>query len=81
MDAVNGLSPEKRLALADPTYRCSSLYSLDRTPYRQDLRKRTLHTTSEGIYISFETPERGITSGQFAAWYQNNELIGSGVIK
>lgn len=52
-----------------------------RIRYRQDLRKGTLHSEPEGIYISFDTPERGITSGQFAAWYENNELIGSGVIK
>jgi len=35
----------------------------------------------EGAYILFEREQRGIASGQFAAWYLNNELIGSGVIK
>jgi len=35
----------------------------------------------EGIfYILFEKPQRGITPGQFAAWYLNYELIGSGII-
>jgi tRNA-specific 2-thiouridylase len=31
-------------------------------------------------YIVFDIPQRGITAGQFAAWYENDELIGSGVI-
>jgi tRNA-specific 2-thiouridylase len=32
------------------------------------------------LYILFEKPQRGITPGQFAAWYLNDELIGSGII-
>jgi tRNA-specific 2-thiouridylase len=35
---------------------------------------------SEGLYVVFNEPQRGITPGQFAAWYENDELIGSGVI-
>jgi tRNA-specific 2-thiouridylase len=35
---------------------------------------------TEGAYIVFDEEQRGITSGQFAAWYLNDELIGSGVI-
>jgi len=34
----------------------------------------------EGMYIQFENPQSAITEGQFAAWYNNDELIGSGVI-
>ncbi|MFW5822917.1 MAG: aminomethyltransferase beta-barrel domain-containing protein, partial [Tangfeifania sp.] len=52
-----------------------------RIRYRQPLEKGTLHLKEEGMYILFENEQRGITSGQFAAWYLNNELIGSGVIK
>jgi tRNA-specific 2-thiouridylase len=46
-----------------------------------------------GLYILFDTPQRGITPGQFAAWYApveeslstrardtSVEMIGSGVI-
>jgi tRNA-specific 2-thiouridylase len=33
-----------------------------------------------GMYILFDTPQRGITPGQFAAWYEGDEMIGSGVI-
>ncbi|MGL4363867.1 MAG: aminomethyltransferase beta-barrel domain-containing protein [Bacteroidales bacterium] len=28
----------------------------------------------------FEALQQGIAAGQFAAWYDNTELIGSGVI-
>ncbi len=52
-----------------------------RIRYRQPLEKGTIHMKEEGAYILFEHEQRGITSGQFAAWYLNDELIGSGVIK
>jgi tRNA-specific 2-thiouridylase len=32
------------------------------------------------LFIVFDEPQRGITSGQFAAWYEGDELTGSGVI-
>ncbi len=51
-----------------------------RIRYRQPLEKATLYQKEEGIYILFENEQRGITSGQFAAWYDGDELIGSGVI-
>jgi tRNA-specific 2-thiouridylase len=51
-----------------------------RIRYRQPLQKAKLTATSEGLYIIFEKPQRSITSGQFAAWYFDGELIGSGVI-
>ena len=52
-----------------------------RIRYRQDLEKATLFQTQTDLYIQFENPQRGITSGQFAAWYEGEELIGSGVIE
>lgn len=51
-----------------------------RIRYRQPLENGTLHVKEDGIYILFENEQRGITSGQFAAWYLKDELIGSGVI-
>ncbi|MCB9194748.1 MAG: tRNA 2-thiouridine(34) synthase MnmA [Flavobacteriales bacterium] len=51
-----------------------------RIRYRQPLSKMTLHMKAEGLYIIFNEMQRGITPGQFAAWYKNGELIGSGVI-
>jgi tRNA-uridine 2-sulfurtransferase len=40
----------------------------------------TLYKEEEGLYIIFNTPVKSITPGQFAAWYDGEELIGSGVI-
>ncbi|MBN2756212.1 MAG: tRNA 2-thiouridine(34) synthase MnmA [Bacteroidales bacterium] len=57
-----------------------SKFFLVRHRYRQPLQKAVLYMKQEGIYIVFEKAQRGITAGQFAAWYLNDELIGSGVI-
>ncbi|MEO5601620.1 MAG: tRNA 2-thiouridine(34) synthase MnmA [Cyclobacteriaceae bacterium] len=54
--------------------------SLSRIRYRQKLECCTLHKKEEGLYIIFDKPQKSITPGQFAAWYQGEELIGSGVI-
>lgn len=51
-----------------------------RIRYRQQLQKATLFMENKGLFIIFESLQRGITSGQFAAWYYDDELIGSGVI-
>lgn len=51
-----------------------------RIRYRQKLEPCTLHKRENGLYIIFETPQKAITPGQFAAWYEGEELIGSGVI-
>jgi len=53
---------------------------LVRIRYRQQLVEATLHMKSEGLYILFKSAQRGIAGGQFAVWYDQNELIGSGVI-
>jgi len=53
---------------------------LGRIRYRQPLEECTLHQKENGLYIIFKNPQRGITAGQFAAWYEGDELIGSGVI-
>ncbi|MCB9425882.1 MAG: tRNA 2-thiouridine(34) synthase MnmA [Flavobacteriales bacterium] len=51
-----------------------------RIRYRQDLQEATLYKYKSGIYVNFEASQSAITLGQFVAWYQNDELIGSGVI-
>lgn len=53
---------------------------LVRIRYRQPLQKARLYMEQDGLYIIFENYQRGIAAGQFAAWYQGDELIGSGVI-
>ncbi|MFI3265957.1 MAG: tRNA 2-thiouridine(34) synthase MnmA [Rikenellaceae bacterium] len=54
-----------------------------RIRYRQPLQQGTLYIREKGAYIIFDEPQRGITPGQFASWYDMNgdELIGSGVIQ
>ena len=57
-----------------------SMQVMVRIRYRQELQKATLHKFQSGLYVSFDAPQSAITEGQFAAWYLNDELIGSGVI-
>lgn len=51
-----------------------------RIRYRQSLQEAVLYQFEEGIFIEFENLQSAITRGQFAAWYVEDELIGSGVI-
>ena len=51
-----------------------------RVRYRQPLQDAALYRQPEGMYILFDTPQRSIAPGQFAAWYNDDELVGSGVI-
>lgn len=54
---------------------------LVRIRYRQPLQQASLKMREDGMYIVFREPQRGITPGQFAAWYsEDGEMIGSGVI-
>jgi len=53
---------------------------LVRIRYRQALQEGTLHMTATGLCITFKEPQRGVAAGQFAAWYDGAELLGSGVI-
>ena len=53
---------------------------LARIRYRQPLEKATLYRAENGLYVSFQNPQSAITEGQFVAWYQEDELLGSGVI-
>jgi len=51
-----------------------------RIRYRQPLQDATLVRRENGLYILFDTPQRGITAGQFAVWYDGDEMLGSGAI-
>jgi len=57
-----------------------SLKVLARIRYRQALENATLFKVEEGLYVEFENDQSAITEGQFVAWYQDDELLGSGVI-
>ncbi|WP_026968312.1 tRNA 2-thiouridine(34) synthase MnmA [Algoriphagus terrigena] len=51
-----------------------------RIRYRQPLSKATLVMKENGLYVIFENAQKGIASGQFVAWYKEDECIGSGTI-
>jgi tRNA-specific 2-thiouridylase len=51
-----------------------------RIRYRQPLQGAVLHVLESGGCLVFEESQRGVTAGQFAAWYAGDELVGSGVI-
>lgn len=51
-----------------------------RIRYRQPLVDVVVHNVNGEIFVEFDTPEKAITPGQFAAWYKDEELIGSGTI-
>jgi tRNA-uridine 2-sulfurtransferase len=52
-----------------------------RIRYRQPLQKGVLIIRNGDVYVLFESLQRGITPGQFCAWYLGGELMGSGVIQ
>jgi len=77
-----------RIALEDVHF-VSSRYDLTtlnglecdiRIRYRQPLQKGSLHVLDDGLYVLFDERQRGITPGQFAAFYLNEELFASGII-
>ncbi|MBN4048509.1 tRNA 2-thiouridine(34) synthase MnmA [Flavobacteriaceae bacterium AH-315-O20] len=51
-----------------------------RIRYRQALESATLYKSKKGLFVAFENQQSAITEGQFVAWYQDDELLGSGVI-
>lgn len=57
-----------------------SMEVMARIRYRQTLEKATIYQFENGFFMEFENPQSAIAEGQFAAWYIDDELIGSGVI-
>ena len=52
-----------------------------RIRYRQELESARLFTFDQWSYLLFDRPQRSVTPGQFAVWYEGDYLIGSGVIE
>ena len=71
---IHWVRPDLELALGE------QLDCLCRIRYRQPLQEATLIREESGLYIRFKDPQKAIAAGQFAAWYLDDELIGSGVI-
>jgi tRNA-specific 2-thiouridylase len=53
---------------------------LVRFRHRQNLEKAKLIQKEDFLYIVFEKEQKGISPGQFAAWYEGRECCGSGEI-
>ena len=51
-----------------------------RIRYRQPHQEAELIRCEDGLYLKFTEAQRGIAAGQFAAWYDGEVLVGSGVI-
>lgn len=73
-DEVHWIRQDLRLAQGNHTD-----YQV-RIRYRQPLFSAMLIMRSKGLYILFEQKQKGVAAGQFAAWYRDDECIGSGPI-
>jgi len=71
---VHWVRPDLELAIGE-----SKKYTA-RIRYRQPLEQVELFREEDGIFFIFDEHQKGIAPGQFVAWYEGNELIGSGEI-
>jgi tRNA-specific 2-thiouridylase len=81
--SVLRIKPEE-VHWVDPTQRMTEgerrRYDV-RIRYRQALQGAELVAQRDGMYLVFDDPQRGVAAGQFAAWYDGEVLVGSGVIE
>lgn len=73
-EAIHWLRPDR---LLHPGGR---LKTHARIRYRQALQSCTMFAKESGIEFVFDSAQRAIASGQFLAWYEEDELLGSGVM-
>ncbi len=73
-DELHWIRPDLKLEIDE------TLKVMARIRYRQPLQKAVLYKVAGGMYVDFEEKQSAITEGQFVAWYQGDELLGSGVI-
>ncbi len=72
---VHWVRPSKALQSGE------SVRLLVRIRYRQPLQTAHLTALENGdLRIDFETPQKAVAPGQFAAWYSEDELLGSGTM-
>ena len=74
MSDIHWIRPDLALKVGEETTYSAQIR------YRQDSESATLYMRQDGLYIIFDTPQKAIASGQFVAWYDGEELVGSGVI-
>ncbi|MDO4543270.1 MAG: tRNA 2-thiouridine(34) synthase MnmA [Clostridia bacterium] len=48
--------------------------------YRQPDQSVTVHPKGQGAYVEFETPQRAVTCGQWAVFYEGETCLGGGPI-
>ena len=63
-DEIHWVRPDLALAVGQTRRVCA------RIRYRQPLQDATLIRRTGGLFILFDEPQRGITPGQFAVWYE-----------
>ena len=71
---VHWIREDKKIANGE------KLEVMARIRYRQPLEKAVLYQFDDKMYVRFQNPQSAITEGQFVAWYENDEVLGSGVI-
>ncbi|MDB4097487.1 tRNA 2-thiouridine(34) synthase MnmA [Flavobacteriaceae bacterium] len=64
----------------DIDYQKSNNEYESRIRYRQPLQNSKLVFDKDGVFMVFKNMQSSISKGQFAVWYKDEELIGSGVI-
>ncbi len=88
-DSHNGLNKialkieKESINFINTSFNLDNIHSLNcdiRIRYRQPLQKGQIILKDNELYVLFEQKQRGITPGQFVAFYSNGELIGSAVI-
>lgn len=52
-----------------------------RLRHRQPLERCVVTKADSGLHVTFKTPQRAVTPGQFAVFYQGRECLGGGVIE
>ncbi len=72
---VHWVQPGARLAPGE-----TARHHRIRFRYRQPLQTGILNQREDGLCIWFDAPQSGIAAGQFVAWYDGEELVGSGCI-
>lgn len=75
LEDIHWINLNERLSNIGDTLNCDV-----KIRYRQPSQLATLILEDDGLYILFKNKQKGITPGQFAAFYLEDELIGSGVI-
>jgi tRNA-specific 2-thiouridylase len=73
-DEVHWIRPDLHLGIGE------TMDVKARIRYRQPLENAKLYQMEHELYVIFENEQTAISEGQFVAWYQEDELIGSGVI-